>query len=101
MIQMSASIALNHHERWNGTGYPRSLKGQDIPIEARIIMICDIYDALRSQRPYKQPFDHQRAFTIITQGDVQTMPDHFDPDVLHAFIKTSSAFDEIFNKYYG
>jgi len=101
MIQMSASIALNHHERWDGTGYPRSLKGQDIPIEARIIMICDIYDALRSQRPYKPPFDHQKAFTIITQGDVQTMPDHFDPDVLHTFIKTSPAFDEIFNKYYG
>jgi HD-GYP domain-containing protein (c-di-GMP phosphodiesterase class II)/CHASE2 domain-containing sensor protein len=101
MIQMSASIALNHHERWDGTGYPRSLKGQDIPIEARIIMICDIYDALRSQRPYKPPFDHQTAFTIITQGDIQTLPDHFDPDVLHAFIKTAQAFDEIFNKYYG
>lgn len=101
MIQMSASIALNHHERWDGTGYPGSLKGHDIPIEARIIMICDIYDALRSQRPYKPPFDHQKAFTIITQGDIQTLPDHFDPDVLHAFIKISSAFDDIFNKYYG
>jgi putative two-component system response regulator len=101
MIQMSASIALNHHERWDGTGYPGSLKGQDIPIEARIIMICDIYDALRSRRPYKPPFDHQKAFTIITQGDIQTLPDHFDPDVLHAFIKISSAFDDIFNKYYG
>ena len=45
--------------------------------------------------------NYQKAFTIITEGDIQTLPDHFDPDVLHAFIKISSAFDDIFNKYYG
>lgn len=99
MIQMSAIIALYHHERWDGTGYPKGLKGSDIPVEARIIMICDIYDALRSRRPYKQAFDHKQAFTIITEGDVKTTPDYFDPDVLRAFIQISAIFEEIFNKY--
>jgi len=99
MIQMSAVIALYHHERWDGTGYPVKLKGRDIPVEARIIMICDIYDALRSRRPYKQAFDHKQAFTIITEGDIKTRPDHFDPDVLRAFIQISPVFEDIFNNY--
>lgn len=101
MIQISATIALYHHERWDGTGYPKSLKGQDIPLEARIIMICDIYDALRSPRPYKPAFDHQTTFQIITKGNVKTIPDHFDPDVLHAFIQIAPIFDDIFNKHSG
>jgi len=100
MIQMSSTIALYHHERWDGTGYPKKLKGGEIPVEARIIMICDIYDALRSKRPYKQPFDHKQAFTIITEGDVKTKPDHFDPDVLRTFIQISPVFEEIFYKYH-
>jgi HD-GYP domain-containing protein (c-di-GMP phosphodiesterase class II)/CHASE2 domain-containing sensor protein len=100
MIQMSSIIALYHHERWDGAGYPKGLKGSDIPVEARIIMICDIYDALRSKRPYKQPFDHKQAITIITEGDVKTTPDYFDPDVLRAFIQISPIFEEIFSKYH-
>jgi HD-GYP domain-containing protein (c-di-GMP phosphodiesterase class II)/CHASE2 domain-containing sensor protein len=99
MIQMSSTIALYHHERWDGTGYPRRLKGDVIPAEARIIMICDIYDALRSKRPYKLALDHKQAFRIITEGDVKTMPDHYDPDVLRAFIQISPIFEEIFSKY--
>ncbi len=96
---MSETIALYHHERWNGTGYPKGLRGGDIPVEARIIMICDIYDALRSRRPYKMSFDHNKAFAIITEGDAKTRPEHYDPDMLHAFIKISSVFDEIFSRY--
>jgi CHASE2 domain-containing sensor protein len=101
MIQMSATIALFHHERWNGTGYPKRLKGTDIPVEARIIIICDIYDALRSRRPYKRAFDHQKSFMIITEGDSRTMPEYFDPDILHTFIKIAPLFDEIFNTHRG
>jgi HD-GYP domain-containing protein (c-di-GMP phosphodiesterase class II)/CHASE2 domain-containing sensor protein len=101
MIQISSTIALCHHERWDGTGYPKGLKGQDIPIEARIIMICDVYDALRSPRPYKPAFDHQRTFQMITKGDVKTIPEHFDPDVLHAFIQIAPTFDDIFNEHSG
>jgi len=99
MIQMAARIALYHHERWNGTGYPEGLSGKDIPVEARIVMLCDIYEALRSPRPYKKQFTHQEAFFIITRGDFKTSPEDFDPDVLQVFIKIHPLFEEIFDEF--
>jgi putative two-component system response regulator len=98
-LKMGAEIALNHHERWDGGGYPNGKRGEDIPLSARIMYICDIYDALRSKRPYKPAFSHQKAVDIILQGDGRTQPEHFDPAVLAVFKKNHPLFYTIFETH--
>lgn len=98
-LQMGAEIALNHHERWDGGGYPNGLKGESIPLAARIMNICDIYDALRSKRPYKPAFDHQTAVDIITVGDGRTQPAHFDPVILAAFTQCHRSFEDLYDSF--
>ncbi len=98
-IQMAQAIALYHHEKYDGTGYPEGLKGEEIPLEGRIITICDQYDALRSDRPYKKGFTHEDTCDILINGDGRTKPEHFDPKVLGAFIKVKDEFKDIFEDH--
>ncbi|MHB1117364.1 response regulator [Sideroxydans sp.] len=98
-LMMAAEIALNHHERWDGGGYPGGKHGEAIPLSARIMNICDIYDALRSKRPYKPAFDHQKTMDIIVRGDGRTAPQHFDPVIHTVFTKNHEIFREIFESF--
>ena len=95
---MWREIAYHHHEKFSGDGYNR-LSGQEIPFSARIFTIADIYDALTTKRPYKEPIKHEDSVRIITVGDGRTMPAHFDPAVLNAFKKLSVDFLAICRTY--
>jgi putative two-component system response regulator len=98
-LKMGTEIALNHHERWDGVGYPNGKRGDEIPLAARIVNICDIYDALRNKRPYKPAFDHTKTVDIITHGDGRTQPEHFDPVILKAFMQNHQSFSDTFEAY--
>jgi putative two-component system response regulator len=80
-----------HHEKWDGIGYPRGLKGKEIPLEGRIMAIADVYDALISERPYKKPFTHKETVEII-QNDSGS---HFDPAIVDVFITVADAFESV------
>jgi response regulator RpfG family c-di-GMP phosphodiesterase len=95
-LRMAAEIASTHHERWDGTGYPRGLKGEEIPVSGRICIVADIYDALRSARSYKPAFSHDQTAKIILEGDGRTEPGHFDPRALEAFRRRQCDFEEIY-----
>ena len=98
ILKMGAEIALSHHERWDGGGYPNGTKGEAIPLAARMMKMCDIYDSLRNQRCYKPAFDHAKAVDIIIHGDDRTQPSHFDPVVLAAFQQHHTVFNAIFEE---
>ncbi|MBF0456299.1 MAG: response regulator [Nitrospirae bacterium] len=97
LIRLAAEVALSHHERFDGSGYPRGLIGEEIILEARIVNICDQYDALMTSRPYKPSFGHEKTYEILTIGDGRTMPSHFDPKVLEAFKNCSNIFKDIYD----
>ena len=80
-IQLAEMIASTHHEKWDGTGYPKGLRGEDIPIVGRIVALADVFDALTSNRPYKPPYPVKKSLNIIKEGSGK----HFDPEVVKAF----------------
>jgi HD-GYP domain-containing protein (c-di-GMP phosphodiesterase class II) len=96
-FEIARKIAVYHHEKYDGSGYPFGLEGNKIPIEASIVALVDVYDALRSKRSYKPGMDHNAAFEIITKGDNKTRPEHFKPEVLDVFIKNQYQIEKIFN----
>ncbi|MFC1861700.1 HD domain-containing phosphohydrolase [Chloroflexota bacterium] len=87
-VKLAAEIALTHHEKWNGSGYPNGIKGSDIPLAGRIIALADVFDALTTERPYKESFPLEKALAIIKEGQGT----HFDPQVADTFF---SIEDEI------
>lgn len=85
LLDIAGQIALTHHERWDGSGYPQGLQREEIPLSGRIIMLADQYDALRSIRPYKVAFTHEYTCDVILNGDGRTLPQHFEPQLLDVF----------------
>lgn len=97
LMKMADAIAYTHHEKWNGTGYPRGLSGENIPLEGRIVSVADVYDALRSNRPYKEGFSHEKAVNIILAESGIS----FDPQIIEVFDKVNRDLEQIFNNLYN
>ncbi len=94
-LKILQDIAFTHHERWDGSGYPLGLREESIPLAGRIMAIPDVYDALVSTRPYKEPFSHEKALSIIKKN----IGTHFDPLIGNAFLHCEQQFKEISQTY--
>ncbi|MDX1320682.1 MAG: HD domain-containing phosphohydrolase, partial [Oceanospirillum sp.] len=95
LMKLAAEVAHSHHERWDGTGYPKGLKGEEIPLESRIVALCDVYDALRSARPYKTPWSRDGATQYIREESGK----HFDPDISSAFLSLIDKIEAVRDSY--
>jgi putative two-component system response regulator len=98
-LRYARECAEYHHERWDGSGYPHALSGDQIPISAQIMAIVDVYDALVSKRPYKVAFSHDKAIQTIIRGDDRTRPSHFSPLITQAFLACQDEFQKIILLY--
>ena len=94
-LRLAREIAYTHHEKWDGSGYPRGLKENDIPISGRLMALADVYDALISKRVYKKKFSHEKTREIIVEGKGK----HFDPDIVDAFLKIENDFIKIAQEF--
>jgi putative two-component system response regulator len=94
-LTLAAEIALTHHEKFDGAGYPGGTVGSNIPISGRIVAVADVFDALTSERPYKKRWDNDRAFEFLQQG----RGSHFDPECVDAFLAGIDQVLAISEKY--
>ena len=94
-LTVAKEIAYGHQEKWDGSGYPEGLSGDDIPVSARLMAVADVYDALISRRVYKEGMPHEKAMQIITEGRGK----HFDPDMVDAFLAIADKFQDVALRY--
>ena len=94
-LKEAAKMAYSHHEKWDGSGYPQHLKGEDIPLSARVMAVADVFDALLSRRSYKEPFTFEKAVSIIEEGSGK----HFDPNIVEAFMQALDQIKEVAQRY--
>ena len=95
LLEMASMIALTHHEKWNGSGYPNGLAGEDIPLEGRVTAIADVFDALTSERPYKKAWPVEKALALIKDESGK----HFDPAVVDKFFEILPEVTKVINEY--
>lgn len=91
LLRVGEIIAMSHHERWDGSGYPKQLAGEEIPLYGRICAVADVFDALTSRRPYKEPFSNEKSLEIMRAG----RGSHFDPSIIDVFFKDFELFEKI------
>ncbi len=94
-IQFTSEIVYSHHERWDGSGYPQGLKGNEIPVSARLMAIADAYDAMTGKRLYKEAYDHKKAAEII----IKSSGAHFEPQAVELFMALQTAFYDVAFQY--
>ena len=94
-LKYAMELARNHHEKWDGSGYPDGLSGEEIPLSARIMAVADVYDALISKRTYKPAFSHERAVALIREA----RGTHLDPDIVDVFLEFNEEFRSIAAEY--
>ena len=94
-LKVAKEISANHHEKWDGTGYPKGLSGENIPLSGRIMAVADVYDALISKRVYKEAYSHEKSVKIILEMNEE----YFDPTIIDAFIEIKDTFAEIAEKF--
>lgn len=94
-LEMAYNVALDHHEKWDGTGYPNAKRGEQISLEGRIVAIVDVFDALVSERPYKPALDYVTAYNILKKGGGNVLPEHFDPILHNLFLSNYDDFTNL------
>lgn len=95
LFDMGIEIAEGHHEKWDGSGYPKGKKGLEIPLSARIVAVADVFDALTSRRPYKEAFTLDRSFEILKEGRGK----HFDPVIVDVFLENRDVIEKMYHKF--